>query len=162
MRPIDSWAESQERRIVGSSRPSRPPLGGGGGTNPCASDVQHQPDHRGDHSEGHLSARLLSNVVFSPGSPADCALGLLGFVAVTIGQTWRIDGIAVRRTLDGRVVLSFPVKRDRQGRSHPIVHPVHGIARKVITTAVLDALHLDLSDLATASSPASAQGNCTP
>ena len=54
-----------------------------------------------------------------------------------------LDGVALRRTRDGRRTLSFPARRDRQGRDHPYVRPLSTEARSAIERQVLDALGLE-------------------
>jgi len=86
-------------------------------------------------------ASIISDVRFaSYHARANTSGGLLGFVAVTVGGTWRIDGIAVRHSADGRIVLSFPERRDSSGRRHPIVRPVDAASRAAIEGAILQAL----------------------
>lgn len=69
----------------------------------------------------------------------DASAGLLGWVSFTIGVLW-VDGVAVRRTAGGRPVLSFPCRRDRAGREHAYVRPVHDRARQAIEVQILTAL----------------------
>ena len=71
----------------------------------------------------------------------DRARGLLGFASFTLGPV-RLDGIAVRRTREGRLALSFPTRRDRFGRLHPIVRPVDDAARRALEAQVFSALDL--------------------
>ena len=51
------------------------------------------------------------------GGDADAATGLLGYLSVTYGSMV-LDGIVLRRTVDGRFALSFPARTDRSGRRH--------------------------------------------
>ncbi len=62
-------------------------------------------------------------LAFRPTRSLDQASGLLGFVRIDVGDL-RLDGVAVRRALDGRYVLSFPSRRDRQGVEHSTVSPL--------------------------------------
>lgn len=48
--------------------------------------------------------------------PRDRTRGLLGWAKVWLNEEFGIDSVAVRRTQDGRVVVSFP----RRG-GHPVV-----------------------------------------
>jgi hypothetical protein len=80
---------------------------------------------------------------FTPSAPRDKARGLLGFLSCRYGDLV-LGGIAVRRTRDGRHVLSFPVRHDRNGDQHHIVRPVDDDARKAIEAAVFDALGLQV------------------
>lgn len=69
------------------------------------------------------------------GSDDDIRSGLLGYVSVFYGDLI-LDGLTVRRTADGRLTLSFPERRDRQGRRHPYVRPLDDDARRRIERAV--------------------------
>lgn len=68
--------------------------------------------------------------------------GLLGWIAITIAGAIRIDGVAVRRTRDGRLTLSFPVRHDARGRQHAIVRPIDDAARRAIEAQVFAAMNL--------------------
>jgi DNA-binding cell septation regulator SpoVG len=73
---------------------------------------------------------------WTKGSDDDVRTGLLGFISVFMGDVI-VDGITVRKTADGRITLSFPERRDRLGRRHPIVRPVDDAARRAIEKAIL-------------------------
>jgi len=70
------------------------------------------------------------------GSDDDARAGLLGFLSVYYGD-FAIDGITLRRTTDGRLVLSYPERKDKRGGRHPIVRPVDDTARQRIEKAIL-------------------------
>ena len=55
----------------------------------------------------------------------------------------RLEGVTLRRTLDGRFALSFPARRDRQGRPHAIVRPLDKHALREVEAQVFAALGLD-------------------
>lgn len=74
-------------------------------------------------------------------SAMDRARGLLFFAAFTYGAL-RLDGVAVRRTRDGRLALSFPVRHDRHGRHHALVRPIDDAARRALEAQVFAALDL--------------------
>lgn len=69
------------------------------------------------------------------GSDDDVRSGLLGYVSVFYSDVI-LDGLTVRRTADGRLTLSYPQRRDGQGRRHPIVRPIDDAARRRIERAV--------------------------
>ncbi len=77
----------------------------------------------------------VGQVQFTRAAPVDRAAGLLGWISCSIGVV-RVDGLAVRRTRDGRLTLSFPRGR---GKRQP-VRPVDDRARREIERQVLDAL----------------------
>ena len=66
--------------------------------------------------------------------------GLIGFVSFKLGKTLVIDGVALRQTADGEHSLSFPERRDRDGKPHPIVRPFDQAARDSIERQVFAAL----------------------
>ncbi|MGB3968367.1 MAG: hypothetical protein WBO45_16650 [Planctomycetota bacterium] len=72
-------------------------------------------------------------------SDADIKTGLLGFISVEHGP-WIFDGICLRRTSDGRFVLSFPARTDRAGRKHAFVRPADDETRKSIERKILGQL----------------------
>lgn len=69
------------------------------------------------------------------GTDDDARGGLLGYISVFYGNLI-LDGLTVRRTADGRLTVSFPERRDRQGRRHPYVRPVDDAARLRIERAI--------------------------
>ena len=83
----------------------------------------------------------VSSVRFVAASQADQTRGLLGFASFVLGPV-RIDGVTVRRTLDGRLALSFPVRHDAAGRAHAIVRPLDDAARRALEAQVFSALDL--------------------
>src|SRR5688572_7801369 len=72
-------------------------------------------------------------------SPQDQREGLLGWVAIQFGPLL-IDGIAVRRSSDARVILSFPSRLSKSGKKHAIVRPLDDATRKVVETEILQQL----------------------
>ena len=67
--------------------------------------------------------------------------GLIGWLSIDIGGLILVDGVALRRTgIDGRLALSFPAPRDRQGRRRRDVRPLNDRARREIEAQVLAAL----------------------
>ena len=83
----------------------------------------------------------VSEVRLVRASVADEQRGLIGWVSLKIGQLL-LDGIAVRRTRDGRLVLSFPERRDLDGRRHPIIRPSDDEARRALEREILFAIGL--------------------
>jgi hypothetical protein len=81
-------------------------------------------------------------VRLTPASAADQAIGLLGFVRATIGGLV-VDRIALRRSLTGALVLTFPDRADRTGRRHAVVRPADDAVRQALTREILGALALD-------------------
>lgn len=56
-------------------------------------------------------------------TPAPDGHGLLGYVACRVDDLL-LDGLALRRTRGGKLTVTFPCRRDRHGRMHPLVRPV--------------------------------------
>lgn len=81
----------------------------------------------------------VTNVHLTPASPLDQATGLLAFASFRLGRL-QVDGITVRRTRAGNLILSFPARRDRSGREHPYIRPLDDAARQQIETQVFKAL----------------------
>ena len=85
---------------------------------------------------------LASNVRFTPAGWLDQATGLLGWVTFTLGDVLRLDGVAVRRTREGRVTLSFP----RGSGKYQPVRPLDNKARRVIEREILGAIDFGRGD----------------
>ena len=86
-----------------------------------------------------MSLRV-SDVRFSPAAPGLRESGLLGYAAVTFDEWLLVEGVTVRRTREGRVALSFPLRADGRGRRRATVRPRHDEARRGIETQVIEAL----------------------
>lgn len=84
----------------------------------------------------------ITAVRFSAAPRRDIRTGLLGWVSFTLGDLL-LDGIAVRRARDRRLVLSYPQRTDSYGNRHPVVRPLDDAARRAIESAVFRALGLD-------------------
>ena len=82
----------------------------------------------------------ISDVRFVSGPPTDVRGGLIGWVSCVVNGTIHLDGISLRRTLNGRLTLSFPGRRDRAGRRHYYVRPLNERSRRDIEHQVLRAL----------------------
>lgn len=81
----------------------------------------------------------LTEVAFTP-APANLrAAGILGFVRLVLNETVVIDELSLRRTRDGRLVLTWPEPRGRLGPRR-IVHPRDEGARVHLEREILDNL----------------------
>lgn len=88
----------------------------------------------------------ISSVRFRPAAPHERESGLLGYIDCTVGERIRLGGITVRRrAFDRKLILSFPTKRDRDGREHALVTPVDPAARAEIEQAILQAIAAELA-----------------
>ena len=69
-------------------------------------------------------------------SEQDAHTGLLGYLSVNYGNLV-LDGITLRRTIDGRFALSFPARTDRAGKRHSYIRPADDQARQTIEAELL-------------------------
>ena len=83
------------------------------------------------------SSLSISSVRFRAAPAIDQQAGLLGWASVVINDSLRLNNLGVRRTRDGRCVVTFPTRRDRRGKEHGIVSPISGAAHQALETAVL-------------------------
>lgn len=88
---------------------------------------------------GCQSVRV-SDVQFVAASPCEVETGLRGWTRFVVNGVLRVDGVAVRRTLNGRTALSFPAKRDSTGRMRKYVRPANAEVGRAIEFQVLQAL----------------------
>lgn len=82
----------------------------------------------------------LTEIRFAASSDAERRTGLLGWVSATLNGALRLDGLALRRTADGRLTVSFPAKRDGSGRQHHYVRPIDDASRREIERQLVEAV----------------------
>lgn len=82
----------------------------------------------------------VSGVRFTAAPQSLVSRGLLGYLACTLNEQLAIDGLALRRTVEGKIYVSFPVRHDRRGQEHPVVRPIDQAARASIEGQILAAL----------------------
>ncbi len=87
------------------------------------------------------SASRVTEVRFDPAPGAAGSTGLLGWIRFRLGPL-RLDGIALRRSRDGRTYLAFPERRTSRG-AFPYMAPPDRAARIEIEGQVFAALGLD-------------------
>lgn len=85
------------------------------------------------------SSSTVSSVHFLPAGRFERERGLLGWASIEIGDL-HIDAIAVRRTFDGRITLSYPERTDRHGRRHPTARPRDSAAGVSLDRQVIEAI----------------------
>ena len=85
----------------------------------------------------------ISNVHFTAAPPTDTERGLLGWVSCSLNGNLRLDGLGLRRSVGGRHVLSFPARRDSQGRQRFFLRPLDDAARREIEHQVFQALGIE-------------------
>jgi hypothetical protein len=91
----------------------------------------------------HPQRLAVSNVRLVAAPPAEATTGLLGWISCTLNGSLRLDGLGLRRTAAGDLVISFPARRDAAGRQHPYVRPVDEVCRRDIEYQILAALGLE-------------------
>ncbi len=88
---------------------------------------------------------VISNLRFTPASLEDHAEGLLGWLRFDIGNALRLDGVTLRQTIDGRLTLSYPGRRDSQGRLHHHMRPLSRDMQRAIEQSVFDLLDKEVT-----------------
>jgi hypothetical protein len=73
---------------------------------------------------------------FDLGDATDRRRGLIAFITLLVDGRWRID-VTVRRTRAGRHALSFPARRDCDGRSRLVAGPADAATRREVERYVL-------------------------
>jgi len=89
-----------------------------------------------------MTALRLSEFSFTAANQRDQQGGLLGFLQIRYGDLL-LDGVALRRSSTGRLVLSFPRRRTRAGAEFHYVRPVDDRARRELEAQVIQALGLE-------------------
>lgn len=81
----------------------------------------------------------ITEFTFTPASRSLRATGLLGFLRLVLNDTVVIDGITIRRTLQGAIVVSWPEPHTR-GSSRRVVRPRDEDARAFLEREILKVL----------------------
>ena len=95
-----------------------------------------------------MSTVVVADVRFVAASDGELRTGLLGWISMTVASALRLDGIALRRTREGRLTLSFPCRRDASDRQHFYVRPLDREARRSFEQQVFQALALAVEESA--------------
>jgi len=82
----------------------------------------------------------VSDIRFTAAPKALRGTGLYAFAQVLLDGRWEVDGIAIRRSLEGALLVTFPARKDGSGAARPYFRPVDPEARAAIEVAVLHAL----------------------
>ncbi|MBK9387274.1 MAG: hypothetical protein IPN34_20860 [Planctomycetes bacterium] len=82
----------------------------------------------------------ITAVLVTPAGDDDANDGLLAFLVIEVESLFRIDGVTLRLTDDGRLALSFPSRTSRRGTKHSLVRPRDQAARASIERAIFAAL----------------------
>ncbi len=78
----------------------------------------------------------VTDLRFTPADAAHRESGLIGWLRITLGGAVVVDGLALRRTLGGRLALTWP----RKANGRTVVTPVNAESRRRIEDAVFGAL----------------------
>lgn len=84
----------------------------------------------------------ISDLVVSAATAADQLTGLMAWLRFRLDDRILIDGVALRRSRDQRLLLSWPGRRDKHGRLHHSVRPFDDDARIALEAAIFDELDL--------------------
>jgi DNA-binding cell septation regulator SpoVG len=82
----------------------------------------------------------IDNIRFAPARAELRAKGMLGWVCCALDGNFQLDGLALRRTADGRYVLSFPSRVDSNGVQHDYIKPLSNGVRDAIQAQVIGTL----------------------
>ncbi|MFT7464310.1 MAG: hypothetical protein ACI9EF_002663 [Pseudohongiellaceae bacterium] len=86
----------------------------------------------------------ITELVVSASSAADQRTGLMAWLRFRLYDQIVIDGIALRRSRDDRLILSWPRRRDNRGQLHHSVRPADDDARLALEAAVFEELGIKL------------------
>ena len=89
----------------------------------------------------------VTSVAFTPAKPLDRAVGLLGWVRVTVNGAFEFDSITVRRAANGQLALGFPGRRDGGGRQRYFVRPLTDAVRVEVEAQVFAQLNQRLREI---------------
>ena len=90
-----------------------------------------------------MNPPTLHDFRFTAAGRAEQKTGLLGWIAFSVNGHFRIDGVTLRRTADGRLALAFPARIASDGRKRSVVWPPTEEARTAVERQVFSALHID-------------------
>jgi hypothetical protein len=84
---------------------------------------------------------MIASVRFTLAPPEQRQDGLIGWISFVLDARFAIDGVALRRSLRGEVVFSWPARKDGAGRLHHHVRPLDDCTRVAIEDELLAHLH---------------------
>jgi hypothetical protein len=84
------------------------------------------------------SALPITNVGIALAPRGEMHRGLLAWASVDYGGL-RFDGLAIRRRLDGEVIVTYPARKDGSGGLHHAITPLDPELDRRIRAAVLGA-----------------------
>ena len=87
----------------------------------------------------------VTGVQFVAADGHDRKAGLLGWISCVVNGALVLDGIALRRTRNGRLRLSYPARRDRSGILHHHIKPRDDATRRDLERQVFGLLALEIA-----------------
>ncbi len=84
----------------------------------------------------------INNVRFVAADSNAALKGLQGWISCNLNDRIQLDGITLRRSRGGRMILSFPARQDKDGQQHFYIRPLDDTARRVIERQVFQALDI--------------------
>lgn len=97
-------------------------------------------------ADDDFPALIVTNVQFKSASETDQETGLLAYLTVEINDGMELDGLTLRRNIEGDLYLSFPCRDDRYGRRHFYSRPLNGEIRADLEDQVLRKLGFEILD----------------
>ena len=79
----------------------------------------------------------VSRVRLVPARGRDRDGGIIGWLSFALPRGLLVDGVALRRSLAGEYVFSWPARKDRGGRTRHHVRPVDDLSRRAIEGELL-------------------------
>jgi DNA-binding cell septation regulator SpoVG len=85
---------------------------------------------------------LISDVRFTAAPETLRGTGLRGWASCRLNDLLNLQGLAIRRTRNGDITISFPRRKDEYGTEHQYFEPVNASVRLEIERQVLEAIDL--------------------
>lgn len=85
---------------------------------------------------------VLTRVTSTSASERDRRRGLIAYLELEVNGL-RLDGVTLRRSTAGHVYLSYPARRDAQGREHRYFDLLDADARRELESQVFAQLDLE-------------------
>jgi DNA-binding cell septation regulator SpoVG len=82
----------------------------------------------------------VTEMTFDRAPPDLIVTGLEWFASCSLGGSFRLNNLAIRRTRNGRFCVAFPKRRDAHGVRRSDWHPLTNEARDAIESQLLDEL----------------------
>jgi hypothetical protein len=87
-----------------------------------------------------MTRLAVSDIRFAEANAALRSRGLLGWICLSLGDSFQLNCLALRRTAAGEYALSFPSRTDERGIMHPFYRPISDEVRRDVLAQVLGEL----------------------